>query len=145
VVTLIAFGIVRSFGLPLPAVLKFTPAAAPGLFANFFMAAIPEEIGWTGYANEPLQKRYGVFGAGLIIGAFWALWHVAMWWIGDGWVAQNHVLAVAGQAVSVVLFRVAMGWVYAYGGRSLFLAIVTHAMYNTCWKLFPNDGSLWFS
>ena len=34
-----------------------------------------------------------------------------------------------------------MGWVYAYGGKSLFLAIVLHAMDNTCWKLFPNKGS----
>jgi hypothetical protein len=34
-----------------------------------------------------------------------------------------------------------MGWMYAFGGRSLFLAVVFHAMYNTCWKLFPNSGS----
>jgi hypothetical protein len=64
-----------------------------------------------------------------------------MWWIGDGWEGQDHVLAVAGQAASVVLLRVVMGWMYAHGGRSLFLAIVLHAMDNTCWKLFPNNGS----
>src|SRR5215472_3038343 len=27
------------------------------------------------------------------------------------------------------------------GGRSLVLAILIHAVDNTCWKLFPNDGS----
>ena len=140
-VTLISYGIVQYFGLPLPDVILFTPAAAPGLFATFFNGAIPEEIGWTGYATEPLQKRYGVYGAGLIIGVVWAIWHVAAWWMGDGWEGQDHTLAVAGQAVSVVLLRVVMGWVYAAGGQSLFLAIVMHAIDNTCWKLFPNNGS----
>jgi membrane protease YdiL (CAAX protease family) len=140
--TLISYGVVRYFHLPLPDVATFSPAAAPGLFATFFVGAIPEEIGWTGYATEPLQKRYGVLGAGLIIGVVWALWHIAMWWIGKGgWEGQNHALAVAGQAASVVLLRVVMGWVYANGGRSVFLAIVLHAMDNTCWKLFPNNRS----
>jgi membrane protease YdiL (CAAX protease family) len=141
-VTLISYGVVRHFHLPLPDVIRFTPAAAPGLFAMFFIGAVPEEIGWTGYATEPLQKRYGVLGAGLIIGVFCALWHVAMWWFGKGeWEGQNLALAVAGQAASGVLLRVVMGWAYAFGGRSLFLVIVLHASDNTCWKLFPNNGS----
>jgi hypothetical protein len=37
--------------------------------------------------------------------------------------------------------RVVMGWIYAYGGRSLFLATVFHAMINTSFTLFPNGGS----
>src|SRR6516225_9368733 len=84
-VAFVAYGIVRYFHLALPAVVRFTPAAAPGYFTSFFIGAIPEEIGWTGYATEPLQRRYGVIRAGLIIGGFWALWHVAMWWVGGGW------------------------------------------------------------
>jgi membrane protease YdiL (CAAX protease family) len=87
-----------------------------------------------------LQRRYGVIRAGLIIGGFWALWHVPMW-VGVGWEGQDHLVATVNQAVSIVLFRVVMGWIYANGGRSLFLAIFIHAVDNTCWKLFPNDGS----
>jgi len=37
--------------------------------------------------------------------------------------------------------RVVMGWMYAYGGRSLFTAIVFHAMINASFSLFPNEGS----
>jgi len=36
---------------------------------------------------------------------------------------------------------VVIGCIYANGGRSLFLAILIHAVENTCCKLFPNDGS----
>ena len=88
-----------------------------------------------------MQRRYGVIRSGLIIGGFWALWHVAMWWVGGGWEGQDHLVATVSKAVSIVLFRVVMGWIYANGGRSLFLAILIHAVDNTCWKLFPNDGS----
>src|SRR6516164_5674334 len=89
----------------------------------------------------PSLCRDGVIRAGLIIGGFWALWHVAMWWVGGGWEGQDHLVATVSQAVAIVLFRVVMGWIYANGGRSLFLAIFIHAADNTCWKLFPNDGS----
>ena len=51
------------------------------------------------------------------------------------------MVATVSQAVSIVLFRVVMGWIYANGGRSLFLAILILAVGNTCWKLFPNDDS----
>ena len=65
------------------------------------------------------------------------MWHVAMWWVGGGWEGQDHLVATVSQAVAIVLFRVVMGWIYANGGRSLFLAILIHAVDNTCWKLFP--------
>ena len=34
-----------------------------------------------------------------------------------------------------------MCWIYANGGRSLFLAVLFHAMINTSYNLFPNAGS----
>jgi hypothetical protein len=37
--------------------------------------------------------------------------------------------------------RMVMGWIYAFGGQSLFLADVFHAMINTSLRLFPNDVS----
>jgi hypothetical protein len=61
--------------------------------------------------------------------------------IGDGWDGQDHLVATVSQAVSIILFRVVMGWIYASGGRSQFLAIFIQAVDNACWKLFPNDSS----
>jgi membrane protease YdiL (CAAX protease family) len=78
---LISYALTRLLGLPLPAILTVVFSQAPIMFAAFFFGAILEEVGWTGYATEPLQERYGVFGAGLMIGAVWALWHIVPWWI----------------------------------------------------------------
>jgi uncharacterized protein len=134
---LISYGLMRWFGLPFPSVVTVALAQAPFLFTAYFFGAVFEEIGWTGYATEPLQKRYGVFRAGLIIGIVWALWHVVPWWI----VLGHSVGWVIGQSLATVCMRVVMGWIYAYGGRSLFLATVFHAMINTSLMLFPNGGS----
>ena len=43
------------------------------LFVLFFIGAICEEVGWTGYVTDPLQSRYGAFNAALIIGTIWAV------------------------------------------------------------------------
>jgi membrane protease YdiL (CAAX protease family) len=137
VVMLISYGLMQWLGLTLPADVTVAIGQAPILFAAFFFGAILEEIGWTGYATGPLQERYGVFGAGLIIGAVWAAWHVVPWWQAH----PQQAIWVASQALGVVVARIVMGWIYAYGGRSLSLAIAFHAMNNVAWKLFPNNGS----
>jgi len=135
--SLAAYGAMVAFGRPLPEVIHSPPWQAPMLIAVFFLGAIFEEVGWTGYATEPLQRRYGVTSASLIIGSVWALWHVPAWWLGQG-----HTLAwVIGQCAATIAMRLVMGHIYAAGGRSLFLAVLFHAMINTCWVLFPNGGS----
>jgi len=135
--SLAAYVAMRALGQPLPGVIELSLSQAPVLIALFFFGALFEEIGWTGYATEPLQQRYGVDGAGLLIGTVWALWHVPAWRLGQG-----HTIAwVAGQCAATIAMRVIMGHIHAAGGRSLFLAVLFHAMINTSWVLFPNGGS----
>ena len=35
-----------------------------------------EEPGWTGFAQPRLQRLYGPFVGGLLLGSLWALWHL---------------------------------------------------------------------
>jgi membrane protease YdiL (CAAX protease family) len=135
--SLAAYGAMRAFGRPLPEAINSPVWQAPVLITVFFCGAMFEEVGWTGYATQPLQRRYGVNGAGLIIGTVWALWHVPAWWLGQG-----HTTSwVVGQCAATIAMRLIMGHIYDAGGRSLFLAVLFHAMINTCWVLFPNGGS----
>jgi membrane protease YdiL (CAAX protease family) len=136
-VSVIAYAAMRALALPTPGAVSIAFAQAPGIFAIYFFGAVFEEIGWTGYATERLQQRESILRSGLTIGAFWAAWHIVPWWIGQ----QHTFYWVIGQSIATILMRVIMGWIYANGGKSLFLAIVFHAMINTSYSLFPNAGS----
>src|SRR3712207_9135032 len=63
------FGLMRSTGLSLPSP-EFPVMAAPALFVAFFFSALGEELGWSGYATDPLQDRRGARRAAAIMG--WA-------------------------------------------------------------------------
>ena len=45
-------------------------------FFVYFIGAISEEIGWSGYAIDPLQDKYGALKASIILGIIWTIWHI---------------------------------------------------------------------
>ena len=51
--------------------------ALPGallLFLAFVVAALGEELGWSGYALDPLEQDLSAIGAALVLGVVWAAW-----------------------------------------------------------------------
>ena len=137
IATIIAYLAMRALDRPLP---RWEPVSGDQVllaFGVFAAGAVFEEVGWTGYATPALQRRYGVFKAGCMLGAAWALWHVVPWWLHQGHTADW----VIAQGLASVAMRVIMVWIYARGGRSLLLAILFHATINTTYSLFPNGGS----
>lgn len=109
---------------------------ALGLFGVFLIAALCEELGWTGYALEPLQRRWGALRASLVIGSVWAVWHF-------------FALAQAGRSVEWIAWwtlwtltaRALMVWLYNHMGQSVFGISLYHASSNVCWQTFPVHGS----
>ncbi|MEP7188044.1 MAG: CPBP family intramembrane glutamate endopeptidase, partial [Roseiflexaceae bacterium] len=55
----------RRMGVALPAP-QFAFATTFIIFVVCFIAAIAEELGWSGYAINPLQDRYGALGGALL-------------------------------------------------------------------------------
>ncbi len=102
------------------------PAMIAVLFLVFFIAAIGEELGWSGYALEPLQDRWGALPAAIIIGMVWALWHLVPYAL------ANPMAWVAGQCLATVMIRVLMVWIFNNTGKSVFGMILFHAMVNLC-------------
>lgn len=131
-----AYGIMRLMGLPLSHPVFPSLPADILLFLVFIVAAELEEIGWSGYALEPLEQRLGVLGAALLLGGTWAAWHFIP-------LVQAHrdVGWIAYWTVATVATRVIMVWLYDHAGRSVFAMALFHAMNNLCWQLFPNRGS----
>jgi membrane protease YdiL (CAAX protease family) len=94
------------------------------LFAAMLLVfAIPEELGWRGYALPKLLKARSPLAAGLLIGALWGSLHVALTLPGmmlEGAPALAVVLEVTGVSVLTT-------WLYIRSGGSLLLASVLHA------------------
>ena len=59
----------RLLGWPLP-VPELSPLTAGGLFLLFLIPAATEELGWAGYALDPMQARFGAVPAALLLGLF---------------------------------------------------------------------------
>lgn len=130
-----SYGIQRAIGVDLP-----TPDIQIGptlfLLALFLIAAMAEEVGWTGYALEPLQHRWGVVGAGLMIGVVAVAWHLPALVQ-----AERAIDWVIWWAFGTVASRVLLVWLYDNTGRSVFGISLCHALSNVSWQTYPVQGS----
>lgn len=133
--TLLSYWALQVAGVSLPE--ARTPLLAALLFFFvFFAGAIGEEIGWTGYVTDPLQHRWGAWGASIILGVVWAVWHIIPYTQ-----APQPPTWIVWQCVSTVLLRIIMVWLYNRAGKSLFAAVLFHTMINLSLFLFPTYGS----
>lgn len=137
---LLAYLVTRLVGLPVSAEASNALLMAPLLFLLFFVLAIGEEPGWTGYATEPLLGRHSALTTGLVLGLVSSLWHLAPL-INMG----RSPAWIAGWALWAVPLRVLFVWIYTNTGRSLFAAVVFHAMLNLSVSspFIPKNGSPW--
>ncbi len=132
---LATYGLMRLLGRPMPDP-EIQWLSAPVLLAVFFISALAEELGWSGYILEPMQRRWGALQASVLLGGAWAVWHfIPLVQVGRsaGWIAWWSLYAVAS--------RLLYTWIYNNTGGSVFAVALLHAMANLSWQLFPNNGS----
>jgi membrane protease YdiL (CAAX protease family) len=102
-------------------------------FAAFFVAAAGEELGWSGYATEPMQARWGALRAGLLLGVIWSAWHLI-----PLLQMQRSGEWIAWWTLQTVALRVLIVWFYNRTGRSVFAAELIHTITNVCTVTFAN-------
>ena len=132
----LTYMIMRLVGLPVPTVWN-PPLLTPLLFIAFFLAAAGEELGYSGYVTDPMQVRYTALTASLIIGLIHAVWHFpSMLSMG-----MTLGLFIGGGFMLAVSFRILTVWLYNNTGKSVFAAILFHAVTNTGRSIFPGSRS----
>ena len=134
-VFLLAYIFLRFMAVPIP-VPQVDGLATLGLLSAFFMAALGEELGWMGYAYEPLERRWGALGAALIVGLICTGWHFIPFLQ-----AERSLSWIAWQSLYLMGSRVLLVWIFRNTGFSVFAAALFHATGNLSWQLFPMQGS----
>ena len=105
-------------------------------FIVYFIGAIGEEVGWSGYIINPMQNKYGALKASIILGIFWAAWHIIPYYQAHqttGWIAW--------QCIGTVFLRIIMVWLFNNAGKSVFAMIFFHTMINISPYLIPKYGA----
>lgn len=101
----------------------------------FFIESLSEEIGWQGYAFDPLQTRWNALIASLVLGFFWAIWHSIPF-------IQMHQSTswIIWQSINILVTRIIIAWLYNNTDKSLLAAILYHSMYNVSTILLTSFG-----
>src|SRR5450631_42056 len=133
-IMLLSYIVMSLMGAHLPTP-RFSVVNILVLFFAFFIGALGEEMGWSGYAIDPLQNRFGALGGAIILGVVWAVWHWA-----PLMEVPRSLSFIAWWSLGTVSARVIITWLYNNTGRSLFVATVFHAMMNLTWQIFPIRG-----
>jgi membrane protease YdiL (CAAX protease family) len=104
-------------------------AVVPVLLLWMTTYGLGEEVGWRGFALPRLQATRSALGASLLLGLFWALWHLPALFYRDtyvdmGWMVVPMLLtiATAGPVVYTWLFNASRG--------SLLPVILLHGLFD---------------
>ena len=88
-----------------------------------------EETGWRGYALPRLQKNRSALSATLILGVFWALWHLpAFFYLPN--LMEMGLPAFPLFAIGVVTGAVLLTWLYNSTGGSILMVSLWHGSFN---------------
>ncbi|MFC7132453.1 MULTISPECIES: CPBP family intramembrane glutamic endopeptidase [Salinibaculum] len=130
---ILAFGGPVDLGRALP-----SPLLLAGLFAYAMVLSggLNEEPGWRGFAQPRLNDRYGGLGASLVVGVFWALWHLPYFVIPVTPHSSYPLVNQVGWIGGILTLSVILGWLYNNTG-SVLLPMVLHAMANTADVVIP--------
>ena len=85
-----------------------------------------EEIGWRGYLQPCLEKRFSFVPAALIQGSIWAIWHLPLWFVQG---STQSSLNFGSFWLYCVVFCFVLGALYR-ATSSIFAAVLLHAWVN---------------
>jgi uncharacterized protein len=134
-VNVAVYGLMRWLDMPVPAP-QVSVLPTLWMFGAFFVGALGEELGWSGYVTDPLQDRWSALQTGVLLGVVGVLWHLVPLLIvhrSPSWIAWWCLYAVA--------WRILVVWLYNNTGKSVFAVALFHATLNLSWMLFPIEGS----
>ena len=106
-------------------------------FDSLIRGPLGEELGWRGYLQLELNKRFSLLKASLIVGSIWGVWHFPLWFV-SGVQGINLLLYILFFMIGLISFSVIIGFIFTRSGNLLY-AILLHQMLNFAGRLLEID------
>jgi len=134
IIYLLIYGVMQLLRLPLPVGVEIPFLENALISVAAFIGATGEEVGWSGYAIDAMQKRWSALTTAIAIGLVWAIWHY------PSMIQQGRDLTwIAWGTLGTVSVRILIVWLYNNTGKSVFVCILFHSIANIGRILFPKD------
>jgi membrane protease YdiL (CAAX protease family) len=100
-----------------------------------------EEPGWRGFATPRLMTKFHPIGASFIVGVFWVIWHVPLYF--GSWGGKDQPLLwffIYATGLSII-----MTWLYFRSSQSVIPVMLLHAGTNIVFDFFPRTSVIFSS
>jgi len=97
----------------------------PRFVFTFLFVGLGEETGWRGFALPELEKRFSLLTAGLILGLFWAAWHIPLMGV------EFKGMVIPAFLLSILSGSVVLAWLLDRASGGLLPIPLLHATVNT--------------
>ena len=93
---------------------------------NLIFFGFGEEVGWRGFALPRLQNGFNALTASLILTAFWALWHIPLFFYRPGYTTMGFA-GIMGWVFSLLTGSILLTWLYNSSKASILICAVFHS------------------
>ncbi|MCK1998757.1 CPBP family intramembrane metalloprotease [Psychrobacillus psychrodurans] len=97
-------------------------------FKNLLSGPLGEEIGWRGFAQIELQKKHSPLKASIILGFWWGIWHLPIWFT-TGYVGIDLIKYMLFFMISIQSTTIIMTVFYNLN-QNLIVPIIIHQFFN---------------
>jgi len=112
---------------------EFVPITPLGIVVFIFV--LGEEIGWRGFAQPGLEKRFSPFIAAVILGVIWGIWHLPNFFVPE---LAHSQISLASFVLFTVSYSVIAAWLMHHTRGSVLIATLFHGASNTFGFLTPS-------
>lgn len=93
------------------------------------LLTLGEELGWRGYLQEKMLRKFGMIRGFAILGAIWGYWHLPVILMGYNFPDNPWLGGLVLMPVGTIFLGVFLGWLYLRS-RSIWMPALAHASAN---------------
>lgn len=97
-------------------------------FKTLLSGPLGEELGWRGFAQIELQKKHSPLKASIIIGFWWGMWHLPIWFT-TRYVGIDLIKYILFFMIAIISIKIVMTAFYNLN-QNLIIPIIIHQFFN---------------